>query len=339
MTTTANKLDLDLAPAASRRARFSFRWIARPAGRALVGIALLAATGAAYEAIAGIGDTVSQPPAGRFVDVGGYKLHLDCRGEGAGTVVLDAGLGGSSLDWVLVQSSLAATSRVCSYDRAGMGWSEPGPQPRSPSQLARELHTLLENAGVPGPYVLVAHSLAGKTVRLFAADHPADVGGIVLVDARSEQVDAVDDFAAFAASLNSTAMLYSVARRLGIVRLLGGNLVGEPLVPPDLATRLALAQTAPNAIAATTQEGLARSADDAALTGETLGSMPLVVIAAEDSMSNIPNWPAAQAAMAALSSNGRLIVARDSGHAIQFARPDLVVDAALSVLADVRKHI
>src|SRR3954451_15791966 len=157
---------------------------------ALVGlIAILALAGASYEAIAATGDARHYPPAGQLVDVGGFRLHIDCVGTGSPTVVLDAGLGGSSLDWSLVQSELGRSTRVCAYDRAGMGWSDPGPQPRTPGQIARELHTLLTNAGIAGPYVLVGHSLAGKNVRLFALQHPDQVAGMVLVDARSEYVD------------------------------------------------------------------------------------------------------------------------------------------------------
>ena len=135
-------------------------------------VAILAVCGATYEAIAGVGDATAYPAPGRLVDVGGYKLHLDCQGTGSPTVVLDAGLGGSSLDWTLVQPELATTTRVCTYDRAGMGWSDAGPMPRSPSHIAEELHVLLTNAGVAGPYVLVGHSLGGKNIRIFGACRP-----------------------------------------------------------------------------------------------------------------------------------------------------------------------
>jgi pimeloyl-ACP methyl ester carboxylesterase len=158
---------------------------------ALLGfLVVLGLVGASYEAIAPAGDARRYPAPGQLVDVGGERLHIQCVGAGSPTVVLDAGLGGSSLDWSLVQPELGRTTRVCAYDRAGMGWSDPGPQPRTPSQIADELHTLLTNAGISGPYVLVGHSLAGKNVRLFALQHPEQVAGMVLVDARSEYVDA-----------------------------------------------------------------------------------------------------------------------------------------------------
>ena len=149
----------------------------------------LASGGATYEAIMAAGDDKRYPPPGQLVDVGGYRLHLHCIGQGSPTVVLDAGLGAFSLDWGAVQPQIATSTRVCAYDRAGLGWSEPGPTPRSPQQFADELHALLTNAGVEGPYVLVAHSISGKTARLFASQHPNEVAGMVLVDARHESVD------------------------------------------------------------------------------------------------------------------------------------------------------
>jgi pimeloyl-ACP methyl ester carboxylesterase len=338
MTSADNSLQPVLPSAAIPPARRTSlrRKAARIAWGALGLLAIVAASGAAYEAIAGAGDAAAFPPAGRLVDVGGYRLHLDCRGEGSPTVVMDAGLGGSSLDWTLVQPELAHTTRVCTYDRAGMGWSDPGPEPRSPLHLAEELHRLLQNGGVPGPYVLVGHSLAGKNIRLFTSAHPVDVAGMVLVDARSEALEANADLTAFAAALQAQAALYSLARRLGIARLVGGGLMDLPLLPPGLATRMALAQTGPDAITETTLEGLSRTAGDEALASASLGSLPLVVIAASESMSDLPGWPAAQKAMAALSTNGQLVVAEGSSHAIHLVKPEVVIDAALLVVEEAR---
>lgn len=302
-------------------------------------LAIMAAGGAAYEAIAAAGDASLYPPSGRLVDIGGYRLHLDCRGMGSPAVVMDAGLGGSSLDWTLVQSELATATRVCVYDRAGMGWSDAGPKPRSPARIAEELHLLLSNAGLPGPYILVGHSLAGKNLRMFASLHADDVAGMVLVDARSEQVDAAAspaDVDAFRAALEGQAVMYAVARRLGLARLFGASLVDQPLLSPAIASELALLQTQPAAIAETTAEGLARSADDAALASSTLGSLPLVVIAAEASMVEIPGWAAAQQALAKLSTQGRLVVAEHSHHPVQIEEPNVVIDAVREVLASVR---
>lgn len=337
MTATTGNLHPEAQfPSAPARRRGNLRrWIARVALGALGLGAIILAGGAGYERIAGAADAAAHPPPGRLVDIGGYRLHLDCRGQGAPTIVMDSGLGGSSLDWRLVQPDLARGTRVCTYDRAGMGWSEAGPAPRSPSRLAEELHTLLVNGGIAGPYVLVGHSLAGKNIRMFAAAHPTEVAGMVLVDARGETVEAASDMPAFAAALDAQASLYGLARTFGVARLFGAALVGMPLLPPALATRMALAATNPSAIAETTEEGRSRTDDDDALAALTLGAMPLVVVAAGENMSDA-RWAAAQAAMSKLSTNGRLIVAEGSGHAVHMQQPAAVINAIERVLAAVR---
>src|SRR5215210_6974824 len=127
-----------------------------------------------------------------MVDVGYYSLHLYCTGEGgAPTVVMDSGLGGTVLDWQLVQPEVAKFMRVCTYDRAGMGWSDPGAQPRTSQQIVKELHTLLGNAGVQGPYVLVGHSLGGTNMQVYDNQYSDEVAGIVLVDSALEDEEAV----------------------------------------------------------------------------------------------------------------------------------------------------
>lgn len=334
--------NLDVAEPGSRARRpRALRTLIRAAASAVALIAAVAALGATYEAVAGSGDLATYPPAGRLVDIGGYRLHLDCRGEGSPTVVMDAGLGGSSLDWRLVEADVSSTTRVCTYDRAGMGWSDAGPLPRTPGHIAEELHALLTNAGVPGPFVLVAHSLAGKNVRVFASAHRDDVVGMVLVDARSEFVDARITQAeadAFGVALGLQGTLYALARRLGVARAFGAGLVGEPLVPPALAAEMVLLQTRTAAIDETTREGLERSADDAALAISSLGSMPLVVIAAGQSLAGIPHWSMAQRELAALSTRGRLVVAEHSGHAVQLEEPGIVIDGIRQVLAEVRRQ-
>jgi pimeloyl-ACP methyl ester carboxylesterase len=310
---------------------------------ALVGlIAVLALAGASYEAIAAAGDARRYPAPGQLVDVGGYRLHIQCVGAGSPTVVLDAGLGGSSLDWSLVQPELGRTTRVCAYDRAGMGWSDPGPQPRTPRQIADELHTLLTNAGIAGPYVLVGHSLAGKNVRLFALSHPEQVVGMVLVDARGEYVDANTSPAeehAFQQALAAQASQFRVARSLGLVRLIGASLWGGPGMPREMRTEGMLFQTSQRAVDAQTAEGLERAADDALLqAAPALGDRPLIVLASEQNMTATPYWVEAQRRQAALSTNGRLIVPEGSVHYIHWEQPTLVIDAVRQVIADVRSR-
>jgi pimeloyl-ACP methyl ester carboxylesterase len=129
-------------------------------------------------------------PPGRFVDVGGFRLHIFCTGQPSRspTVILLHGLGDSSLDWGLVQPEVARFARVCSYDRAGAGWSDPGPSPRGPLTAAKELHSLLIDAKEAGPYVLVAHSWGGLIARVYASQYPTEVAGMVLVDPTHEDM-------------------------------------------------------------------------------------------------------------------------------------------------------
>ena len=221
MATTTYMTNAVPAPArTSRRGRRVLRTLARVLGVMLALFAVLAVAGASYEAIAAWGDAQAYPAPGRLVDVGGYRLHIQCVGSGSPTVVLDAGLGGASLDWNLVQSEIGSMAQVCSYDRAGMGWSDPGPLPRTPDQIAHELHTLLTNAGIAGPYILVGHSLAGKNVRLFASQHPDEVAGMVLVDARSEYVDA---HTSAGEASGFQQMMGAQEHVLGVLRGLGGR--------------------------------------------------------------------------------------------------------------------
>jgi pimeloyl-ACP methyl ester carboxylesterase len=128
----------------------------------------------------------SPEPRGRLIDIGGYKLNLYATGAGQPSVVLIAGAGDFSFDWSLVQDRVSAFAKVCSYDRAGLAWSDPGPTPRTMRQDAYELHLLLQKAGVPGPYVLAGHSIGGLIARVFAQQYPGDVAGMVLVDPTHE---------------------------------------------------------------------------------------------------------------------------------------------------------
>jgi pimeloyl-ACP methyl ester carboxylesterase len=130
----------------------------------------------------------SRPPVGKLVDVGGHRLHIFPTGKGDPTVVLESGGASWSLDWYWVQTEVAKFTSVCSYDRAGFGWSDPGPKPRTSQQIVSELHELLTINGIKKPYILVGHSFGGHTVRLFAKDHPDEVAGIILLDARHEAI-------------------------------------------------------------------------------------------------------------------------------------------------------
>lgn len=306
---------------------------------AILLLALVPIAGASYEAIASAADAQRYPAPGELIDVGGYRLHLNCIGEGSPTVVLDAGLGGSSLDWTLVQPELARTTRTCAFDRAGMGWSDVGPGRRTPDQIANELAMLLDRADIDHPYVLVAHSLGGKNARLFAMHHPEDVVGMVLIDARHEYVDeqtSASERQAFLQGLDGQTFQYAAARRLGVARLFGDQLAGVPSITGPVRREMALFATTPQALTTTLQEGRERSAsDDLLQVAPTLGDLPLVVLAAGQSMSE-PRWAAGQRRLAALSSSGRLVVAEGRSHAVEWDDPEMVIATVREVVADAR---
>ena len=141
-----NQTQIAAVDSPKRRGRRRFRWL----GGAVVLVLGVILAGAIYESVSEAADIRAYPPPGQMVDVGGYRLHINCTGEGSPTVVIESGWGDSSASWGWVQPELAKTTRICTYDRAGMGWSEASPQPRTAREYAKELHTLLAKANEPG---------------------------------------------------------------------------------------------------------------------------------------------------------------------------------------------
>ncbi len=139
-----------------------------------------------YQIVATRVDDHCYPPLGELVDIGGYKLHLNTRGDGNVTVICEAGLSGTSLGWSLVQAEVAQFARVCSYDRAGYAWSDPSPLKRTSLNSVHELRQLLIQARIPGPYILVGHSFGGANMLLFADLYPDETFGVILVDSVHE---------------------------------------------------------------------------------------------------------------------------------------------------------
>ena len=155
----------------------SRRWLLYP----VIAMMALAAVGGGYETVSGALDE-DFPMPGQLIDVGGHSLHLSCSGSGSPTVILEPGAGGMSSVSAWITPAVARDTRVCVYDRAGRGWSEPADSPQDGAQIATDLHTLLERGHVPGPYVLAGHSFGGLYVLTFAARYPDEVAGMVLVD-------------------------------------------------------------------------------------------------------------------------------------------------------------
>jgi pimeloyl-ACP methyl ester carboxylesterase len=328
-------------PSQPRRTHGILRWTVRVVVGLVAVIVLLVAVGAGYEAIMAAGDDTRYPAPGQRVDVGGYRLHVHCVGEGSPTVVLDAGLGGFSLDWSLVQPELAATTRVCAYDRAGYGWSDPSPHARTPSQIADELHTLLVNAGIQGPYVLVGHSAAGKDLRLFANRYPQAVVGMVLIDARHESVDTNRSPEALAAEHTQQRRFQRTiwaAARIGLVRAFWA--AAWPQVFPatqNLSTEtraeIGVLQARSQQVKTVLREDALLTHDNAQLSSApSLGDVPLMVLAAGQNVEHDPLWLPAQQQLAGLSSNAKLIVVEGSSHYIHWDQPMLVAGAIRQVV-------
>lgn len=131
---------------------------------------------------------------GELINVGSHRLHINCVGEGSPTVIIDSGIGGFSLEWQKIQNKLSNNFKVCSYDRAGYGWSEPGPIPRTTARISRELRVLLSEAAIQGPYILVGHSFGGYNIRYFASEYPDLVAGMVFVDASHPEQFNTEEF-------------------------------------------------------------------------------------------------------------------------------------------------
>jgi len=281
---------------------------------------------------------------GEMVDVGGYSLHLYCRGEaGAPTVIMDSGLGGTVLDWQLVQPELAKSMRVCTYDRAGMGWSDPGPQPRTSQQIVKELHTLLGNAGITGPYVLVGHSFGGTNMQVYASQYPDEVAGMVLVDSALEDEKAV----ALTQSHQPSPLLMKIYATIGLTRLpytLGGETSG--LTSSELEDEQAAISSHRKHIFAVADEtsSLEESFDENRTDPMSLGDKPLMVLTAgsvqtegtglsqeqADQLDKLHSK--SQATLTQRSENSRQIIVEDSGHYIHVEQPDLVIDAIRRVV-------
>ena len=257
----------------SRRGRGCMIWL----GGVLAGFLILLLVGAIYEPLAEAADARAYPPPGRMVDVGGYRLHIHCTGNGSPTVVIEAGWGDSSASWSWVQPEVARTTRICTYDRAGMGWSEPSPQPRTAREFAKELHTLLVNANEPGPYVLVGHSLGGYTMRVYAHDYPDEVSGLVLIDAQA--LPTADVAAPSPAPKPGGTSLPALMARIGLLRLMAGPFGAVQELPEGDKQAYTANAVTPRFAQTLLDEGRGMSEGGAqARAVTTLGALPLIVL-------------------------------------------------------------
>jgi pimeloyl-ACP methyl ester carboxylesterase len=281
-------------------------------------VGLTAFGGATYQWLATRSDLAFSPPPGQLVDIGGFRLHLWCAGAGSPTVVLETGLGGSSADWGFVQPEVERFTRVCSYDRAGMGYSDAGPSPRTARRLANELAELLDRAGIASPFVLVGASLGGFSIRVFASDRPERVSGLVLVDASHE--DQTHE-------VPGLARLVPLLSTLGILRLLdmpfGPNVDSLPpeVRPFARATRF---RAAGQSAAANEIRHILESAAEVRTSRRKL-TVPVLVVTGGRGADSA--WMRLQRDQAALSDRGCQIIAQESGHTVALEQPQVVVGA------------
>jgi pimeloyl-ACP methyl ester carboxylesterase len=273
-----------------------------------------------------------------MVDVGGYRLHINCVGTGSPTVVIDAGHGGWSASWSSwVQPEAARTTRVCTYDRAGMGWSEPGPLPRTAKHFAQELHTLLHNARVPGPYVLVGHSLGGLPVRVFAHDYAAEVAGVVLIESMHprQAKPATPTTPPQTTAPASELSIFTLPARIGVLRMLAGPLQLKAGLSPEVANAYVAFGVTPRFIQTQLDEsqGMGESlAQAGAVT--SLGAVPLIVLSRGQNPDQ--EWQGMQADLLHLSSNSQHVIADQSGHNIQLDQSAAAVEAIVKMVEYVR---
>jgi pimeloyl-ACP methyl ester carboxylesterase len=254
-----------------------------------------------------------------------YRLHIECSGHGSPAVILDAGLGGSSLEWVFVVERLRRLTEVCTYDRAGYGGSDTGPLPRTSSRIVTELHHLLESAGIPPPYVLAGHSFGGYNMQLFARRYPALTAGLVLVDA--SHPDQVERFEA--PPLN---MVTAPNSRAGIVQFRDQPPANAALPP---RVRLKVAEQAQRWKTRRTLSAELLSFRDSAAevrAAPPLGAIPLVVLSrGRQDAAMTPRkqaferlWLELQSELASSSTVAAHLLALHAGHQIHIEQPDLV---------------
>jgi pimeloyl-ACP methyl ester carboxylesterase len=290
-------------------------WLKRVGLALLTLLLLLVAAGLVYQLVATAIDNGKYPAPGQLVDVGGYNLHISCTGQGSPAVILDASSIDTSSSWAWVQPEVAKSTRVCSYDRAGLGWSDLGPAPRDAQQHSSELHTLLQRGGIAGPYVLVGHSYGGLITRVYADRYPGEVAGVVLVEALHPDFQARQGKAEVMP--NTDPAMLAAGRflsRLGFTRLVyfGPSLSDYP--PQQQAELKAYYSTTKYTdLAQALSDGFAATLAQVRAT-HSLGSKPLAVVVGSASENSTGVLGDLQAELVGLSSNSVLRTVPGADH-------------------------
>jgi pimeloyl-ACP methyl ester carboxylesterase len=284
------------------------RWLLYP----VLAVLMVACVGGGYETVRESLDARVYPMPGQLVDVGGHRLHLHCTGTGSPTVVLEPGQGGASSDLGWVAPAVARDSTVCVYDRAGRGWSDPADGPQDAAQIAADLHTLLDRAGVPGPYVLAGHSFGGLYVQTFAAHYPDQVAGLVLLDSTAPKPGpALPTRTESYSGLDRVSAVFSAVAHLAAGRLIAQASYGS--LPPHVRGEArANASTATYLRSSIEEFVAANTSMQQAASLTNLDDKPLIVLTADTG--NAANWQAKQDQMATLSTNSSHRVAKDTTH-------------------------
>jgi pimeloyl-ACP methyl ester carboxylesterase len=313
------------------------RWLLYP----VIAVLALASIGGGYQTLGAAADAYPMP--GQLIDVGGHRLHLSCTGSGTPTVVLEPGAGGmsSSLGWIA--PAVARDTRVCVYDRAGRGWSEPADTAQDGAQIATDLHTLLQRGQVPGPYVLAGHSFGGLYVLTFAARYPNEVAGMVLVDSTAPASAANPGTHSSGGEGSSNGMsrvsaLVSAAARLGLGRLYAQVDLGS--LPPRSRDEVRASVATPSTLRSTIDEYLqAAASTEQAAALHDFADKPLIVLTAGSG--HDAAWSAAQNRMARLSTNSVHRVVDGATHEDLVANQEdaaATTQAILDVVASVRSQ-
>ena len=316
---------------------------------------VLILSGAVYEKVGERRDRQRLPQIGQSIDIGGRSLNIFCSGSGTPAVIFDSGAGSGGYIWSDIQHEVAKLTRACWFDRAGLGWSDDGPYPRSGTNMSRDLHTLLQNSGVSPPYVLVGHSLGGLNVRVYNGMYPRDVAGAVLVDAAHE--DEPRRAPKFMLGHSAPKLLWHpiwsaahAARFVGLLRLTGPRISLPD--DPKQRTREQIVQALrfqPKTIATLADPTTPVRYAEAERAGG-FGDRPLIVLT-RGKIDTPPNpsemdreyaaysqvWMhEIQPKLARLSSKGKQIIVEKSGHDIPDEAPEMIIAAVREILDDIK---